>query len=82
MRLGDQEMKVLGHDYVAQDDELLATTHLFENGEEQVTTPRGTEQWLTPITTAGDEMQIVIPVIARQIPRHDNQSSGVGTFRL
>jgi hypothetical protein len=78
LRLGDQQMKVLGHDHVPEYDELIAAPHLLENGEEQVTTSRGAEQRFTPITTAGDEVRIVVTVIPLQIPRHDNQSTGVG----
>ena len=58
MRLADQQMKVLGDDYVAQHNELIAETHLFENSQEQLATPRRPKQRLTPIATASKEMQV------------------------
>jgi hypothetical protein len=37
-------------------DELVAKAHLLQHGQEQIATPRRAEQWLPPVTTAGDEM--------------------------
>jgi hypothetical protein len=47
---------MLGHDDVADDDELIAPTHLLQRGKKKVATARSAEQWLTAITTASDEM--------------------------
>ena len=81
-RFADQKMKVLGHDHVAEDDELIPLSYLLENGEKQVAPPRTAEQRLTTVTTAGDEMQVAISIVARQVPRHGSERSGFKKFAL
>jgi hypothetical protein len=82
LRFADQQMKVLGHDHVAEDDELIPLSYLLQNSEKQVAPPRTAEQRLALVTTAGDEMQVAISIVARQVPRHGNERSGVEKFAL
>jgi hypothetical protein len=49
-------MNVLGHNPVSDNDELVATAHLLQHGQEQIATPRRAEQGLPPVTTSSDEM--------------------------
>ena len=62
-RFADQQMKVLGHDHVAEDDELIPLSYLLENSEKQVAPPRTAKQRLTAVTTASDEMQVSSAVV-------------------
>src|SRR5215471_4049586 len=39
-RLGDQQVKVFGHHYIAPNNEIEFLPHLFENLEEQIATAR------------------------------------------
>jgi hypothetical protein len=68
-------MKVLGHDDISHDDKPIPPPNLLQNLEKKVTPPRCSEQRLTPVTTASDEVQIAIPVVTRQIPWHTGKSS-------
>ena len=43
---------------------------------EQVAPPRTAEQRLALVTTTGEEMQVAIAIVARQVPRHGNEGSG------
>jgi len=63
-------MKVLRHNHVSDNDELIFFSHLFQRPEKKVAPIDGSEQCLTTITTASDEMQLVVAVIAREIPGH------------
>jgi len=62
---------MLRHDYVSQNHETIALTHLLENRQEEIATTC-TGQGRPPlITTASDEVQIAGAGIAFEIPRHD-----------
>ncbi len=71
VRFADQEMEVLGHDYISQNHETIALTHLLEDRQEEIAATC-TGQVLPPvITTAGDEVQVPGTGIAFEIPGHD-----------
>src|SRR5271155_1328714 len=56
LRFADQKMDMLRHNHISDNDELVATAHLLQHGQKQITTPWRAEQGLTAITTAGDEV--------------------------
>jgi hypothetical protein len=56
LRLADQQMNMLGHDHVADDDERIALAHLFQHRQKKVAAARSAEHRLPAITTASDEM--------------------------
>ena len=56
LRFADQEVNVLGHNHVADNDELIPPAHLLKHSQQQVTAARSAEQWLSAKTTASDEM--------------------------
>jgi len=60
----------------------MPQSYLLENCEKQVSAPRTAEQRLTPVTTASDEMQVAISIVARQVPRHGSERSGFKKFAL
>jgi len=49
-------MKVLGHDYISQDSEAVAATHLFQDMEKKIAARRRTKNWLAGIATGGNKM--------------------------
>jgi hypothetical protein len=63
-------MDVLGHNYIANDDELIAIAHLLQHGQKEVATARGAKQRLSAITTAGNEMKVAGAVVAPEIAPH------------
>ena len=77
LRLADQQVKVLGHDHVADHHELIAAAHLLENGEKPIPTGNRAEQGLPPVTATGDEMQVSSAIIALQFPRHGKRVAGL-----
>jgi hypothetical protein len=54
--LADEQMDMLGHDHKTEHHETIASAGLFKNAKEQVAAARRAQEWLTLITTAGDEM--------------------------
>jgi len=60
-RFADEEVDVLVHDHVSDNNELIALAHLFEHGEKLVATFLCSEQGTALITTAGNEVQVSVP---------------------
>jgi hypothetical protein len=71
-------MKVLGHDDVTDNDELIVLADLFEDSQKQIATPLCAKQGLATITTASDEMQVSGAVIASEAPGHEERLTGRG----
>jgi hypothetical protein len=55
---------------------MVLTPHLLEHTKEQVAPPPGAEQRLTPVTTAGDEVEVAGSVIPFEPPRHAPRIGG------
>ena len=68
--LGDQQMDVLGHHHVADDLKAELGAHLFEDAEKTVAPARGTEAGLASMATGGDEVEMLLAVIALESGRH------------
>jgi hypothetical protein len=64
LRFADQQVNVFGHDHVAGNDEAIAPAYLLQHSQKEVTAARGAEHWLSPVTTASDEMQVSGTIIA------------------
>ena len=64
LRLRDEKVYVLGHDYVADHREAVSLAHFFQNGEEQITALRSPEERLAMIATPCDEVQGTRTVIS------------------
>jgi hypothetical protein len=56
--LAHEQMKVLRHDDVSQNNQAMLFAHFFENVQKQITALVGVEPRLSLIATAGDEVQI------------------------
>jgi len=63
-------MEVLGHDDISVDHEAELPAGLFQDAQEQVAAFGPVQLRLAMVATAGDEMQIVVAVIAMQALRH------------
>jgi hypothetical protein len=64
LRFAHQQVKMFGHDHVANYHKMVLTPHLLEHSKKEVAPLPGTEQRLTPVTTARDEVKIAGSVIA------------------
>jgi hypothetical protein len=64
LRLRDQQMDMLGHHHIANQQELITGPHLIENFQEHIPLPRRAQQGTTPVATAGNEMQMALPITA------------------
>src|SRR5207237_9657448 len=58
VRCAEQEMEVLGHDYISQNYETIALTHLLEDRQEEIAATCTGQVLPSLITTAGDEVQV------------------------
>jgi len=45
LRFADQQMRVLGHNHVTEDYELIPLSYPFQNSEKQVAPPRKRWRW-------------------------------------
>src|ERR1700692_4859915 len=79
LRLGHQQMNMLRHDHIADHDEAVALASLFENGEKSIAGFVGSKKWQSPITRAGDKVQVVSAVGAVQAGGH-GQFYGIGSI--
>ncbi len=62
LRLRDQEMDMLGHHHIANHQELITRPYLIENFQEHIPLPRRAQEGTTPVATAGNEMQMALPI--------------------
>ena len=69
-RLADQQMYVLGHDYVADDAELVTNSHSFQNFFKEGPRRRRREIGLSTKATEGDEMKIARILISLEALGH------------
>jgi hypothetical protein len=74
--LGDEQMKVFGHNHVSVDEAKLRTC-FFQYVEEPISTFRCTQNGLTPVAAAGDEMQVLCTVVAMELSRHRIRLAGM-----
>jgi len=56
LRLRDEKVYMLRHDYVADPSEAISLAHFFQNREEQIAAFRSPEEWLSLIATPRDEV--------------------------
>jgi len=64
---------MLRHDDVAVDDEAILAAGFLQDFEEQVATESSAELRATVVATAGDVVQIVVPVEALEALRHGEE---------
>ena len=63
-------MEVLGHDDVAVDHKAILLARFLQDAQEKVATFGRAQLRLAVVATAGDEMQIMVAVIAMQALGH------------
>ena len=70
LRFAEQEMHVLRHDYVGDDDKTIAPAHPLQHFKKQVAILPGAEQRTALVTAGGDEMEVAGAVVTMQSCRH------------
>jgi hypothetical protein len=63
-------MNMLRHHYIADDDEVIASTHLLQHSQELITILLVAQQGLATIATGGDEVQVATSVATMETSRH------------
>lgn len=82
LRFADQEMKVIGHYYVAEYDEAMALAYFFQDGYEQIATWRCVQPRNAVVTTAGYEVRLSGAVIPLEAGRHWESVFAEATRRM
>ena len=70
LRLPNQQMNVLRHHDVADDDEPIPPPHFIKNDQKRIPRPHRPQKRQTPITTESNEMQLRSPIAPLEILRH------------
>jgi len=70
LRLGDEQMHVIGHDYKTVDEEFVAKTSALEDSQECIADRRGAQKRLPSIAGEGDEVRQTGLVETIKSPRH------------
>src|SRR6266849_8820899 len=71
LRLADEQMHVIRHNHVSDQQESVTFTNLAEGLDEEVSRPQGVEQRQPPIAAEREEMYMAVSVVALQTLRHD-----------
>jgi hypothetical protein len=70
VRFSDQDVKVLGHNYISDYLKPVLASYLFEDAEKHIASTPGAKEWFSSITTTGHEVKIIEPVTALQAAWH------------
>jgi hypothetical protein len=81
LRLGEEKMDMLGHDYVTDDYKLMTLADLLHNFEEEIARAGCPEKGTALIATCGNKVRVSSAVVAVQVCRHRNDITGTRRFR-
>jgi hypothetical protein len=70
---------MLGHDNIAEDDELKTAAYLFHDREKKVSAVCGTQERETVVAATGDEVEVTAAVVSFEAPGHEGR---VSTYRV
>jgi hypothetical protein len=70
LRLGEEKMDMLRHDYVTDDYKLMPLADLLHNFEEEIARAGCAEKGTALITTCGNKVGVSSAVVAVQVCRH------------
>jgi 4-aminobutyrate aminotransferase-like enzyme len=76
LRFAKEQMDVLWHDDVTQNNKAIATAHSIQDVQEEIAFARGAEKGLAAITTGGDKVQIARAVVTLKVSRHNLRRVG------
>ena len=79
--LAHQQVHMLGHDDVSEDDQLILLAHLLQRAQEEVAPPGVAQKGPAAVTTEGDEMEVTGAVVSLQVARHEGRIEGEGARR-
>jgi hypothetical protein len=66
----DQEMEVLGHDHVSQDDEAILLASFFQDAQEEIATVGRAQPRPALVATTGDEVEVAGTVVSFEAAGH------------
>jgi len=70
LRFANQQVNVVGHHHVSDDDKTIPLPHLLQDSEQQIAPLRRGQPRLAMVTAAIDKMEVVGAVIARGMIGH------------
>src|ERR1700683_1276071 len=82
LRLREEKMDMLRHDYVTDDYKLMALADLLHNFEEEIARAGRPEKGPALITTCGSKVGVSSAVVAVQVCRHWNDITEARTISL
>ncbi len=72
-RLAHQQMNVFRHHHESHQRKSVSVAYLTQDLHKQIPRPHRPQQRQAPVTTAGDEMQIVLAVVPLEFSMHKNK---------
>jgi len=81
LRLGEEKMDMLRHDYVTDDYKLMTLTDLLHDFEEEIARAGCPEKKTPLITTCGNKVRVSSAIVAMQFCRHRDDIAGARRFR-
>ena len=69
-RFAEEQVYVLGHEHVPDDNEIIFQPNLFQNGEKTIPSRGEREPRVATITTQGNEVEMSAAIIAFQMNAH------------
>ena len=70
LRFPDQQVKVLGHDYVTDDPEAILLSRFFQDFQKPVELGRASQIWPARMTATGNEMEVSVAVVTMKAVGH------------
>ena len=81
LRLAEEKMDVLRHDYITDDYKLMSLADPLHNFEKEIARARCPEQGTALITTCSNKVGVSSAVVAVQVCRHGNDVTRTLEFR-
>jgi hypothetical protein len=73
LRFADQQMNMVGHHHITDNDERITLSDLLQHSEKQVAAAPRAEQGPSAIATASNEMKIAGAAVAMQVVPHGHR---------
>jgi superfamily I DNA and RNA helicase len=70
LRFAEEQMHVLGHDHITDNDKTIATADLLQHLEKEIAILPATQQRASLITTGGDKVQLSGAVVTMESVSH------------
>jgi hypothetical protein len=80
LRFANQQVKMLGHDYITDYHKLIPLPGLFQYLDKQVAPPRCSKQRTSPVKAASDEVEVAPCIVAFQTGWHAGRIDAVAEW--